>query len=62
MPLDIGYLNHISIMVFLVFPAIEYEASGLWVDCFFSYPLSLGILELAHLQGVGLRITEGHGI
>ena len=44
--------------------AIGYEVSGIGylVLLFLSYPLSLGIRELAHRQGIGHRITEDHGI
>ena len=44
-------------MVLLMFLAIGYL-----VLLFLSYPMSLGIRELAHGQGIGLRITEDHGI
>jgi len=50
-------------MVLLMFLAIWYEVSGIWlVSLFLSYLMSLGIRELAHRQGIGPRITEDHGI
>ena len=35
---------------------------GYLVSLFLSYTMSLGIRELANRQGIGLRITEDHGI
>jgi len=32
------------------------------VSLLLSYPMSLGIRELALWQGMGLRITEDHGM
>jgi len=45
--------------------AIGYEVSGIWFYCFFHtlcYDTTVGIRELANRQGIGLRITEDHGI
>ena len=49
-------------MVLLMFLTMGYEVSGIWFYCFFYTPMSLGIRELAHRQGIGLsRITEDYG-
>ena len=46
-------------MVFV--DVIGYEASGIWFHLFLSYPMSLGIRELACWQGTvfGSMVDEG---
>ena len=55
MPLGIGYFFYGFVHV------IGYEALGIWFYLFLSYPMSLGIQELACRQGTGFgsMVDEG---
>jgi len=55
MPLGIGYFFHGFVDV------IGYEALGIWFHLFLSYPMSLGIWELACWQGTGFRSMVDEG-